>query len=186
MRDKTRCSDEEERKKRRRVTARAYYLANREAVIRRTTAHRKRNPARANELKRLARKANPEGNKAAAKRWAFAARTRPHRRMARLIRFAQERAIAKGLPIDAAYLREWLRVPAEQCPCCGKPFVYELGYQPHAPSLDRIRPMNGYVKGNVDLLCRRCNTLKNDATPDELEQVADYLRRILLAAPQQQ
>jgi hypothetical protein len=42
-----------------------------------------------------------------------------------------------------------------------------------APSLDRIDNSRGYVPGNVRIISLRANTLKNDATPEELFALAD-------------
>lgn len=40
-----------------------------------------------------------------------------------------------------------------------------------SPSLDRINPQKGYVKGNVRIICNRANRIKADATLDELRLV---------------
>jgi hypothetical protein len=47
---------------------------------------------------------------------------------------------------------------------------------PNAPSLDRVIPSLGYVPRNVCVISRRANSLKSDATPDELSAVAAYAR----------
>ena len=52
------------------------------------------------------------------------------------------------------------------------------GYHPKAPSLDRIIPELGYVKGNVRVISARANLLKNDATISELELVLQDLTRL--------
>ena len=52
------------------------------------------------------------------------------------------------------------------------------GYHPNAPSLDRIIPELGYVKGNVRVISARANLLKNDATISELELVLQDLKRL--------
>jgi len=43
------------------------------------------------------------------------------------------------------------------------------------PSLDRIRPELGYVKGNVAVMSYRANRIKNDATADEHRRIADWM-----------
>ena len=45
-----------------------------------------------------------------------------------------------------------------------------------APSLDRRKPHLGYVKGNVAVISRRANFLKNNATLKELEALVRYLQ----------
>ena len=50
-----------------------------------------------------------------------------------------------------------------------------------SPTLDRIVPSLGYVKGNVEVISERANRIKNDATPTELLRIAiryDKLVRI--------
>lgn len=47
-----------------------------------------------------------------------------------------------------------------------------------SPSLDRIDSSKGYVKGNVRVISKRANTLKNDATIKELTLVLEDLRRL--------
>lgn len=45
------------------------------------------------------------------------------------------------------------------------------------PSLDRYNPAKGYVPGNVYVISYRANTLKNNATYEEILKVAKYLAR---------
>lgn len=52
------------------------------------------------------------------------------------------------------------------------------GYHPNSPSLDRIFPELGYVKGNVRVISARANLLKNDATISELELVLEDLKKL--------
>lgn len=47
-----------------------------------------------------------------------------------------------------------------------------------SPSLDRIVPSLGYVKGNVRVISHRANMLKNNATVEEMELVLADLKRL--------
>ena len=52
------------------------------------------------------------------------------------------------------------------------------GYHTDSPSLDRVDPTKGYIKGNVRVISARANLLKNDATAEELRLVLKDLERI--------
>jgi hypothetical protein len=72
--------------------------------------------------------------------------------------------------------------PPTHCACCGFEFdyttVYDRGFRHNrAPSLDRVDNSRGYTLDNVAVICTRCNLIKSDATPDELETVAAYARQ---------
>lgn len=55
------------------------------------------------------------------------------------------------------------------CPVFGVPMKGR-----YAHSLDRIDSSKGYIKGNIQVISRRANTLKGDATAEELRKVADF------------
>lgn len=71
----------------------------------------------------------------------------------------------------------------EFCPVLGIPIFCSTTPKvikrnmPNSPSLDRIDPKRGYVKGNVQVISWRANDLKSDGTADELEKIAAYIRR---------
>ena len=48
-----------------------------------------------------------------------------------------------------------------------------------SPSIDRIIPTLGYVRGNVIVVSLKANRIKNDATPDELMEVARFYKELL-------
>ena len=68
----------------------------------------------------------------------------------------------------------------EFCPVLGiklVPYNNGSGFHIDSPSLDRIKPELGYIKGNVRVISNRANLLKNNATVEELEKVLEDLRR---------
>jgi hypothetical protein len=96
---------------------------------------------------------------------------------------ARARAKRKGLPfsITAADI-----VIPERCPVLGIPLAPGsggpgVGPAGNAPTLDRIVPSLGYVPGNVVVISWRANRIKADATPDELDAIASWVRRVTAA-----
>ena len=90
------------------------------------------------------------------------------------IRNIQRRAKIADIPftIDAEYLIE-IFPEDNKCPVLGVDFKFGHN-SANSPSVDRIIPSKGYVKGNVIWISRRANAIKNDASVDELYKVADF------------
>lgn len=87
------------------------------------------------------------------------------------------RARKAGVPFDITVAD--ITVP-QSCPVLGIELTRGKGSGFHAasPSLDRIVPLRGYVRGNVRVISARANLLKNNATVSEIEAVLMDLRRI--------
>ena len=61
------------------------------------------------------------------------------------------------------------------CPVLGIELDWGMnGNQPNSPSLDRIDPTKGYVKGNVMMMSALANRMKQDATLKQLNQFSRY------------
>lgn len=92
---------------------------------------------------------------------------------------AKQKSEAKGWQFDLeeAWLMDLL-MQSSVCPLLGIPLVMQpgKGRQPDSPSLDRIDSSRGYTKNNVWIISTRANTIKNDATVEELELIAKSLR----------
>ena len=66
---------------------------------------------------------------------------------------------------------------SENCPILGIPLRGgDRKEHDNAPSLDKIIPELGYVKGNVEVVSHRANRIKSDATLQELESVVAWLK----------
>ena len=52
----------------------------------------------------------------------------------------------------------------------------KAGAKADSPSLDRINPNLGYIKGNVWVISYRANMIKNNATLEELELLTRNLK----------
>jgi len=65
------------------------------------------------------------------------------------------------------------------CPLLNIPLDwYSDTKHPTTPSMDRIDSSKGYIKGNVQWVSYRANTLKGDGTPDELLMLAQNYKKI--------
>jgi hypothetical protein len=88
---------------------------------------------------------------------------------------AKNRAAKKNVPFTIEV--EDVFIP-EFCPVLGMKLKFNEGYtrsNPDSPSLDRVIPELGYVPGNVQVMSRRANMMKSDASFDELLLFADWV-----------
>lgn len=94
----------------------------------------------------------------------------------RLFHSAKRRAKAKGLDFNIE--KEDIVIPYK-CPvlniklAVGKEYAHD-----NSPSLDRIIPEKGYVKGNVIVVSHKANSIKNNATVKDLEKVFNFYKNI--------
>ncbi len=88
----------------------------------------------------------------------------------------KSRAKKNGIPfdLDAEYIAKLLN-ESEKCPLLGIP--YDDGR--YTQSLDKIIPELGYIKGNVWAVSYRANSIKNDASIDELRMIVEGLAKKL-------
>ncbi len=103
-------------------------------------------------------------------------------RVSSMRRAAKRRAGHKGLDFNLEVTD--IEIP-ESCPLLGVRLhvprntgLRELT-KPNSATLDRINSAKGYVKGNVWVVSHRANTIKSDATPEELRKVAEAVERRL-------
>lgn len=70
----------------------------------------------------------------------------------------------------------------EKCPYLNIPLTSNVGCghkrNRDSYSIDRINPKKGYVKGNVQIISRMANTMKNEASIDELITFAENVLKI--------
>lgn len=91
-------------------------------------------------------------------------------------RLKSERA---GIPFDIT--PEDIPLP-EFCPALGIKLEINHGGGSgnSSPSVDRINPNEGYVKGNVIVISNKANRIKSNATYEEIEKVAKWLKQLTL------
>lgn len=96
-----------------------------------------------------------------------------------LLSNAKSRASKHNIPFNITV--DDIIVP-DVCPVLGIPLVWGAGrgrMNDNSPSLDKIIPDRGYVRGNICVISWRANRLKNDASLRELQAICDYISRIL-------
>lgn len=79
--------------------------------------------------------------------------------------------------IDIEYLKS---IKTDRCPIFDIKLSWGKIGEGHtntanSPSIDKIKPEYGYVKGNVCIISNKANTIKQDASYEELYKVADWL-----------
>lgn len=98
---------------------------------------------------------------------------------------AKRRAAEKQLSfdIDTKYVRSLV---VSHCPVLGMPLEWSCRRNvgnitlTGSPSLDRIDPAKGYVKGNVWIISYRANLIKSNATHEELKLVTKAVGEALV------
>ncbi len=121
-------------------------------------------------------RSNPEHRKkakATGKRW----RDESYSTSQRMLNAANQRAKSKGLPFSLTL--EDIVVP-KNCPALGIPLRRGEGCtHDGSPQLDRLVPELGYVKGNVAVISKLANTIKQNASPKQIRAVADWFEKSL-------
>lgn len=86
------------------------------------------------------------------------------------------RAKQNDIPFDLTH--DDIVIP-EKCPVLG--IRLEIG-EGHAkdgsPSIDRLNPNLGYVRGNIRVISHKANTIKSNATLHELRSVVQYMESL--------
>lgn len=87
---------------------------------------------------------------------------------------AKSRAKKAGVPFDLRL--EDILIP-DTCPILGISLLRNKGKGPTAnsPTIDRLIPSLGYVRGNISIVSHRANQIKNDATLDELNKIVNWM-----------
>jgi len=82
---------------------------------------------------------------------------------------------AKKLGLDFSITVDDVKVPVA-CPVLGILLAVCSKQSANSPTIDRFDNSIGYVPGNVHVISWRANSLKNNATIDELEKVLAYMK----------
>lgn len=139
-----------------------------EYVVNYYQTHRKQEIVRAK--KSLAKKPREEQNK-------YKRGLNRRNPLSIILQQARSRAKLKNIPFDITI--DDLENPIV-CPILGIQLQVNAGYaKENSYSIDRIIPEKGYVKGNVAVISYKANTIKNNATIEDLEKVLQWLKEKL-------
>ena len=93
---------------------------------------------------------------------------------------ARRRAKQQNVPFDIT--DDDIVIP-DVCPLLGIPLFPNTGGSPcpNSPTLDKLIPHLGYVRGNTLVISHRANCIKHNASIDELMLLTDNLHNILIS-----
>jgi len=134
-----------------------------------------KNSEKERERKRLYRQDAPEREKIKYKKLYY-----KNNLAKQMLRSAKRRAIEKRIPFSLE--EKDIKIP-EICPVLG--FILKKGEGkifPNSPSLDRIIPEKGYVKGNIIVISHMANSIKQNATPEQIVAVGEFFKKLLEAS----
>ena len=133
--------------------------------------YRQRNRVAVQERKKRYRQTNRDAINSRRKE------SRVHNIERELLSKARCRAKKGNLPFDLEL--EDIKIP-DICPLLGiKLSVGRGGHKPNSPTVDRIVPSKGYIKGNVWVISHRANTIKNNSTIEEFTLIcSNWLKTI--------
>jgi len=103
-------------------------------------------------------------------------------RIIRSLASAKKNAKKRGIffDIDLEYLRS---IAPDKCPVFGTTFNWtnwgenEGKAKPNTPSIDRIDSSKGYIKGNVQWVSYLANSMKTNATAEQLIKFSEWIER---------
>lgn len=94
----------------------------------------------------------------------------------KLISVAKDRAKKRNIPFFIT--KEDITLPTH-CPILGMELKYNQGTgaggKDNSFSLDRIDPTKGYIKGNVQVISHKANSMKFNATKEDLLRFANWV-----------
>ena len=93
-----------------------------------------------------------------------------------ILKSAKKRAKKKGLEFN---IDESDFIVPERCPILDIPLIQADGVvQRNSYSIDRIDSNKGYIKGNVIIISYLANTIKTNATVEEIRKVAEFYEKL--------
>ncbi len=130
-----------------------------------------------NEYSKKWRTENPELQSAQGKRTYRNTKANPDRAAVLMVTRRRNSCKERNIPFEIT-AKDITPLP-DSCPILGIPLFFGDGvFGPNSPTIDRIDSNRGYEKGNVMVISHRANTLKSNATVEELEKVLNFVRSL--------
>lgn len=160
----------------RKAARKTFYLENKEVELERNRRYQDKNR---DKIRRQRQKYYQENTDSILN--AVSERYRKTRSLLDSVRrrmLARTKHRAKKLSLPFNLTLDDIIIPAV-CPVFGRQFNLDAtnsSMKDWSPSIDRIVPNIGYVRGNIQIISMRANAIKRDATLEELESLVRYLK----------
>lgn len=124
-----------------------------------------------NEYYREYRKRNKESVRASQVKWI--------KKNPTFVMFHSAKARAKKKGLEFTITKEDIVIP-EYCPILKMKLIpsVDTGYSQCGPSIDRIDPTKGYTKENIQVISIFANTMKQNATIEQLKLFEEWTRTL--------
>ena len=97
-------------------------------------------------------------------------------KVSRIMSYARSNGTPLGFRNAAEFVMHLDEIAPKKCPVFNKPLIAGVGkHGDMSPSIDKIIPSKGYVKGNIQVISYMANRMKNNAGPRELKQFANWV-----------
>lgn len=101
-----------------------------------------------------------------------------YKRAAGIYHTAKKKGVPVGFNSAAEMAAYVMSIATDKCPVFGVAFAERgKGFNRWSPSIDKVDPSLGYVRGNIQVISMMANRMKQDATPEQLHQFADWIKR---------
>ncbi len=92
---------------------------------------------------------------------------------------AKSRAKRDGLPFDITSKEIFELIGEGVCPVFGTPYNIIGRLTNTSATLDRFIPSLGYIRSNCVVISSRANSIKSNATTEEIQRVADWMKEFV-------
>jgi len=166
-----------------------YREENREAINKQRRKYREENKEAIRESNKKYHKKNPEArkeyyqkNKEALAEYSrkYKEKNKEARKESIMVIRSKKRAKRKNLSFNLTteYIKE-IWPEDNKCPALGIDLKRGIIVQDCSPSLDRIIPELGYIKGNVQIVSNLANRIMSNATPDQVIMVGEHFKKVI-------